>query len=659
MKQNKETLKQFFETGDKPTQQQYADLIDSYIDAKQPEGEANRRFVIDETGEVSIASEQQAPEYTLSPISGTNTVDLLKDGVSVSQIDLTPYLDNINLARLVSGEVQGNNLIVKRDDDSAFSIDISSLVGTIGTELSVIETTYDDLLNLISTNSLVPDQEYSFDFKNIYKQIDTDVIKQDSPVEKLVVKAETNNTLFSTARSLTYVNDKVEYDVSTVTFDGVDEANSPVTNIANQGTILNRIDKELEIETPYDFRTEKFVRYKGSIPVYDSSISYPRYSLAKAPEDLSYMRVAYKNDNSSAGDNINNLFYWNRQPFGTTTTFFEDYNYTKTKAYMNIVIDVNDSQEYLTFSNTAIPTKEQACKVKLHNRNIVIKGKAFDCEIKYVNSEYNEGVTITNCTEVRLMVGRNETNSSAAPGTVFLGSITEMQKKLVNISGNTVVFNLSNLEILNGETELSKGIDSAPDLFISYGYISSINNSIFLKSDNASNRVRIIGTIVRRSLSGIFKGDIEFCYFINNVRRTTFNNTVNGFTCFAELYNVIFNGKINSFKLQFDESTYVPISESYTNLVTFKECIFNTSINDFEIIYPKNKVSFWGAKFNIKELTGRLNIPSVSAYSGDKYNYNFNFTNYYKQPDDSIDLYYQDIDASGVARMVKFIPQLV
>ncbi|CAM1372255.1 hypothetical protein TOREUM_40758 [Tenacibaculum litoreum] len=57
MKQNKETLKQFFETGDKPTQQQYYDLIDSYVDAKQPEGEANRRFVIDETGEVSVASE--------------------------------------------------------------------------------------------------------------------------------------------------------------------------------------------------------------------------------------------------------------------------------------------------------------------------------------------------------------------------------------------------------------------------------------------------------------------------------------------------------------------------------------------------------------------------------------------------------------------------
>ena len=69
------------------------------------------------------------PEYTLSPISGTNTVDLLKDGTSVSQIDLTLYLDDTNLSRLVSGEVVGNDLIVTRDDSSTFTIDVSSLVG--------------------------------------------------------------------------------------------------------------------------------------------------------------------------------------------------------------------------------------------------------------------------------------------------------------------------------------------------------------------------------------------------------------------------------------------------------------------------------------------------------------------------------------------------
>ncbi|WP_299713084.1 hypothetical protein [uncultured Tenacibaculum sp.] len=56
MKKTKEELKTYFETGDKPTQEQYADLIDSYIDTKQPAGEANRSFSVDENGEVSLVS---------------------------------------------------------------------------------------------------------------------------------------------------------------------------------------------------------------------------------------------------------------------------------------------------------------------------------------------------------------------------------------------------------------------------------------------------------------------------------------------------------------------------------------------------------------------------------------------------------------------------
>ncbi|WP_431166071.1 hypothetical protein [Tenacibaculum halocynthiae] len=72
MKQNKETLKAYFETGDKPTQQQYSDLVDSYIDAKQPTGEPNRRFVIDKLGQVTVKAELKIPEFQ----SGTNiTID--------------------------------------------------------------------------------------------------------------------------------------------------------------------------------------------------------------------------------------------------------------------------------------------------------------------------------------------------------------------------------------------------------------------------------------------------------------------------------------------------------------------------------------------------------------------------------------------------------
>ncbi|MGG8496195.1 hypothetical protein ACQY1Q_07240 [Tenacibaculum sp. TC6] len=164
MKQNKETLKQFFETGDKPTQQQYTDLIDSYIDSKQEAGEANRRFVIDETGEVSVASEQSIPEYTLSPIFGTNTVDLLKDGVSVSQIDLTPYLDNTNLARLVSGTVDGNGLATfTRDDNSTFTVDFSGFLGGNNT-LNSGEGTFISTLSSINGISYTGTMEGNYNY---------------------------------------------------------------------------------------------------------------------------------------------------------------------------------------------------------------------------------------------------------------------------------------------------------------------------------------------------------------------------------------------------------------------------------------------------------------------------------------------------------------
>lgn len=129
MKQNKETLKEYFETGDKPTQEQYSDLIDSYINSQQETGDTNRRFVIDENGDVNVKSELKIPEYTLSEIEN-NKLSLLKDGESVKEIDLTSYIDDTNLARLISGTVDKNGLATfTRDNNSSFTVDFSSLLG--------------------------------------------------------------------------------------------------------------------------------------------------------------------------------------------------------------------------------------------------------------------------------------------------------------------------------------------------------------------------------------------------------------------------------------------------------------------------------------------------------------------------------------------------
>ncbi|WP_299713090.1 hypothetical protein [uncultured Tenacibaculum sp.] len=140
MKKTKEELKSYFETGDKPTQEQYADLIDSYIDAKQPVGEANREFKIDENGEVTIVSEKVIPEYTLSNITN-NKLSLLKDGVVVKEIDLTSYIDDTNLSRLVSGEVDEKGIATfKRDDNSEFIVDFRGLFSSVNDE-KIIERT--------------------------------------------------------------------------------------------------------------------------------------------------------------------------------------------------------------------------------------------------------------------------------------------------------------------------------------------------------------------------------------------------------------------------------------------------------------------------------------------------------------------------------------
>ncbi len=107
MKKNKQELKSYFETGDKPTQEQYSDLIDSYIDAKQSEGEPNRRFVIDETGEVLLSPEyetsilkiekeffiedlQKEAVYEILPAQGENTLLTVHKAIIDVEIN-TPY----------------------------------------------------------------------------------------------------------------------------------------------------------------------------------------------------------------------------------------------------------------------------------------------------------------------------------------------------------------------------------------------------------------------------------------------------------------------------------------------------------------------------------------------------------------------------------------
>ncbi len=175
MKQNKQKLKTYFETGDKPTEKQYGDLIDSYVDSKQPKGDPNRRFVIDANGEVIVTSERRIPEYTFSEITN-NTFSLLKDGVAIKEIDLTNYIDDTNLSRLISGSVGANGMATfTRDDDSTFEVDFNNFLDTI--EGKIPEYTFSEITG--NKLALLKDGV-------VVKEIDLSIYLDDTNLARLV-----------------------------------------------------------------------------------------------------------------------------------------------------------------------------------------------------------------------------------------------------------------------------------------------------------------------------------------------------------------------------------------------------------------------------------------------------------------------------------------
>jgi len=75
-----------------------------------------------------IDKEETIAEYTLSDITA-NKVRLLKDNDLVSEIDLSPYLDNINKARIESGTVNEDGVVIfERGDGTKIIVDFSNII---------------------------------------------------------------------------------------------------------------------------------------------------------------------------------------------------------------------------------------------------------------------------------------------------------------------------------------------------------------------------------------------------------------------------------------------------------------------------------------------------------------------------------------------------
>lgn len=125
--------------------------------------------------------------YTLSSIDINNQFSLLEDGVVKNTIDLTPYLDNTNLARLVSGTLEAGTgiLTVTRDDATTFTIDLSDLIDGAGSTTSVEA----------GTNTTVTGTGTELDPYIISSPIEGDVFKVGTPVDDQVGVWTGNGTI--------------------------------------------------------------------------------------------------------------------------------------------------------------------------------------------------------------------------------------------------------------------------------------------------------------------------------------------------------------------------------------------------------------------------------------------------------------------------------
>ena len=127
---------------------------------------------------------------------------------------------------------------------------------------SVTQTTYNDLVNLIGANSLVPGSYYSFDFTTTYDQPDfyidsspkNTVLTKTGTTKTLVVLATSNSTISNNVYSPNYPNSKYKYDwtVNSTEFNG-----NPM-----EGRIIELIDSNNN-RTDYDHEDVLFIRYQS------------------------------------------------------------------------------------------------------------------------------------------------------------------------------------------------------------------------------------------------------------------------------------------------------------------------------------------------------------------------------------------------------------
>ena len=201
--------------------------------------------------------------------------------------------------------------------------EIDYLLQNLGNESSsgIIEVTYDELVNLKNTSTLVKGQNYLLtDYETTYIQPVTSVNKSSGVIEPLIITATDVNKLHNQCKSTLYPQDIVYYEITG------DIGNGYGTEGFTKGKIYRRIDTLRNNDIGTDWR----------------HVKYDRDGVDKLLfEDYTYvfnnkMETYYLFNNVVGGDFYNNTIGNNFYHNGTTSIPFTSKN-TEFRNNINIV----------------------------------------------------------------------------------------------------------------------------------------------------------------------------------------------------------------------------------------------------------------------------------------------------------------------------------
>ena len=135
--------------------------------------------------------------------------------------------------------------------------EIDYLLQNVGAESSsgLIEVTYDELVNLKNTSSLVKGQNYLLtDYMTTYEQPVTGLMKSSGVIEPLIITATDVNKLHNQCKSILYPQDIVYYEITG------DIGNDYGTEGFTKGKIYRRIDTLRNNDIGTDWRHVKYDR---------------------------------------------------------------------------------------------------------------------------------------------------------------------------------------------------------------------------------------------------------------------------------------------------------------------------------------------------------------------------------------------------------------